>query len=124
MQLSRIAPAVRLAVRATSRRTLATAAAARSHQQSNKQQQSTGGSNGAFRWTVAGLAAIVTGGVAVAACEKVVEQPKGGGVDYDALRKDLENLIEGAEGSGRTSQREERLKRVANVNRIIRDTSE
>ena len=95
--LSRIAPSARLVVRATARRTLTTSAAARS--QSGKQQQSSSGSNGAFRWTIAGLAAIVTGSVAVVACEKVVEQPKGGGVNYDAVRKDLENLIESAEGS-------------------------
>lgn len=96
---SRLVPATRVGVRsavgASAKRTLATGA--RSHQRSHQQSASSSAS-GAFRWAAAGVAAILSGSVAIVACE-VVEQAKGGDVDYAALRKDLENLIDSAEGS-------------------------
>ena len=69
----------------------------RSQQQQQRSQQTA--SSSSFRGLAAGILALLSGGVAIAACEQVVEQKKGGNVDYVKLRAELEQLIESAEGS-------------------------
>jgi len=69
---------------------------AQSQQRQRQQQQQQPGSS-SFRWlgAVAATGALFVG---VAACERVVEQPTGGGVDYGAVRQAIEDALE-KEGS-------------------------
>ena len=83
-------------VRPVSRSLLTLTQARQQHQQARSQSRSSSSSYGRLFGAIA--AAVLTGGVTIVACEKVVEQKKGGNVNYDALRKDLEELIESAEG--------------------------
>jgi hypothetical protein len=97
MSLSRVSSvATRVAVRSVAARSFCAPAALisqssqrQSNQQSNKQSNSNG-----FRYVAGVAAALLSGSVVVAACEQVIEQKKGGDVDYTALRTDLENLLE------------------------------
>lgn len=70
---------------------MSTAGSTSGQQQQNKRS----GSKSSFRLAAGALGALLVGGVSVAACERVVEQKRGTeDVDYDAVRKAIEDALE------------------------------
>jgi hypothetical protein len=117
--LSRIAVrSVRTVQRVSvAQRALSTSVAQCSGRQQQQQQQQAPRSSMPLKWMGA-VAAVLAGGVAVAACEKVVEQPTGGNVDYAAVRQAIEDALEKEvrrENNGRKRHRQVIVRKLKEV---------